>query len=103
MGSNLYIKSNISKVKPEKKYDSYVYFIQDKMSNMIKIGKANDVEKRLKQLQTSCPYELELLSYIPGDESLEKDIHKKFSEYRHRGEWFMPKKEIFDYIHLSST
>ena len=76
-----------------------VYFITD--GNYIKIGYTkNDVQKRLKQLQTSSPKRLFILGYVNGDKDVEKSLHKKFynSIIRINGEWFSPTQDILDYI-----
>lgn len=76
-----------------------VYFITD--NRYIKIGYTkNNVNKRLKQLQTSNPNRLFLLGYIEGDKDTEKMLHKKFfsSLSRMNGEWFSPSQDILDYI-----
>ena len=79
----------------------YVYFIQDGRGNggPIKIGKAKDVEKRLSILQIGNPRKLTLLAAIKckscGDAiRLEKELHKKFSNYQLRGEWFRGSIEL---------
>ena len=54
-------------------------------------SKFNDVEKRMKQLQTGAGIELELIykSLICSNAfSIEKDVHKHFENYRTFGEWF---------------
>lgn len=63
-----------------------VYFI--KAGNFVKIGIATDPEKRLIELQTANPVVLKLVYSMPGDEELEKLLHKTFDEYRENGEWF---------------
>jgi hypothetical protein len=70
---------------------SNVYFL--KAGNYIKIGKANNVQKRLRMLQIGNHNHLEVLLEIPmnDDESahkLEKKFHTWFYLYRTRGEWF---------------
>lgn len=72
----------------------YVYFIRTEAKPpMVKIGKARDPESRMATLQTGCPYELTLLGSIAcrsdmHAEAAEKDLHRHFSIYRTRGEWF---------------
>lgn len=76
---------------------SFVYFISD--GEKVKIGKANNVESRLKSLQTSHAKELSLIKCIKckNEESAykkEKQLHKKFDEFRITGEWF----DILEFI-----
>ena len=69
----------------------HLYIIKNPLNETIKIGVAQDVEKRLRQLQTGAGIELELVyqSLICSNAfSIEKDIHTKFEEYRTFGEWF---------------
>lgn len=76
-----------------------IYFITDKQN--IKIGYTkNSVEKRLKQLQTSCPEQLYILGWIDGDLETESFLHKKFSKsrIRYNGEWFRPAEDLISYI-----
>lgn len=79
---------------------SYVYLILDSERNAIKIGKANNIEERLSDLQTGNPNKLEVLSYIPcktekQSEDLEKILHKKYSDLNILNEWFQYDKEAF--------
>lgn len=74
-----------------------VYFIQIK-NGPIKIGLTGNVKNRLKSLSCSLPYDLELLHVMPGDEKLEKKLHKKFCKYHIRGEWFECHDGILNYL-----
>ena len=70
---------------------SYVYFLRS--GECIKIGKANNIRKRLKTIQTSNPYRVELLTFVKCDSEdqafeLEAYFHEKFKEHRTNGEWF---------------
>lgn len=70
-----------------------VYFIRMAETDYIKIGRANDVKKRLSTLSSGCPFPLFLVDAIEPkehsyDEFLEEEIHLHLKEYRVRGEWF---------------
>ncbi len=72
-----------------------VYFIAENESDnydnlRIKIGISEEVNRRLKQLQTGSPYELKLMGWIEpeNDRALEKELHTKYSKERTHGEWF---------------
>ena len=74
-------------------------YCKNPLNETIKIGVAQDVEKRIKQLQTGAGIELELIyqSLICSNAfSIEKDIHIEFEQYRTFGEWFKvnPEKVI---------
>lgn len=75
-----------------------IYFISADETNKIKIGFSNDVKNRLKQLQTSCPFELKVLLLIEGDEAKEKELHIKFKKYRVNGEWFEHVEQLTKFI-----
>lgn len=70
---------------------SNVYLVSD--GTATKIGKANDIGKRLGQLQISSPSKIKLLGYFKCKTSeeaivLEKSLHIEYSKYHVRGEWF---------------
>lgn len=80
-----------------------VYFISD--LEKIKIGfTKQNVNKRLRQLNTGSPKQLYLLGYIEGDKNLEKYLHIKFDKYkvRNNGEWFIANQEIIEYINTNN-
>lgn len=73
-----------------------VYFIQ--CGNYIKIGHADDPERRLRELQTGNPNKLELLGYVSGDIVREREIHFTFADFRTDGEWFELTTDILAYL-----
>ena len=73
---------------------SFVYFIRDSASGLIKIGRSNDPEKRTEHLQCHMPGEARLLCAIPGGARLEHTFHLAFSGERRRGEWFQPTEAL---------
>lgn len=74
----------------------YVYFITD--GEKIKIGKAGNPRMRLSGLQTSHHKPLYFLAIMPGDESVERQLHRIFYAHRIRGEWFNDCEEIRRFI-----
>jgi hypothetical protein len=69
----------------------YVYFMKAK--NRMKIGKANNPEERLKELQVGCPFPLSIIAKIPCRSEresmrMERLMHKYFAKYHKQGEWF---------------
>lgn len=72
----------------------YVYFIKAGSSPpMLKIGKANNPQVRLVELQTGCPFKLELLGTLKckspmHSRTVEKQLHRLFRKEKQRGEWF---------------
>jgi hypothetical protein len=69
-----------------------IYIIRMGSSNYYKIGYTShaDSSKRLAQLQTACPTRLILIAEIEGEEVTERELHRRFWEYRTDGgeEWF---------------
>lgn len=75
----------------EKEWGSNVYFISD--GEFIKIGKANNVERRMKELQTGNPKKLEILKIIKCSNEqeayeLERFLHSILHSVQSFGEWF---------------
>lgn len=54
----------------------------------VKIGYAQDVWERLSELQCGNPFELRVLSFLPGGQETEGALHCALDAYRVRGEWF---------------
>ena len=81
-------------------HHSYVYFLRDSASGLIKIGfsAARSFKKRMTTLKISAANKLELVKVIDGDYKVERSIHKQFSHCRKHGEWFKPSSELLDYI-----
>lgn len=77
---------------------SFVYFIEAVGLDRIKIGKADDVGRRLQQLKTGSPCALNLIKAVPGGHSLEAKLHSEFAGLRIKGEWFHAGKSLTDYI-----
>ena len=69
-----------------------LYFIQ--CGDLVKIGKAKDVEARIKTLQTGCPLKLHLIAFFPLAGDRESAIHRRLSQLRVRGEWFRYTDEV---------
>ncbi|WP_107500574.1 GIY-YIG nuclease family protein [Streptomyces sp. sk226] len=54
----------------------------------VKIGYTQDVWDRLRELQCGNPFELRVLSFLPGGREAEALIHCALVNHRVRGEWF---------------
>lgn len=86
----------------------FVYFILNEDSRAIKIGRAKNLEKRMKTLQTASPAPLKLLKSIQvssGQEAheLEQSLHERFSALRLWGEWFRAEGELLAYVEQGHT
>ena len=69
----------------------------------VKIGISIDVEDRLRNLQTSNPFKLDIIkSFDAGVEALkhEKHFHNLYAEYNTSGEWYKFKTEYFEDVVL---
>ncbi len=75
-----------------------IYFVQNKARNAVKIGFSENLEARLKVLQTVSLDPLELIGTIEGDRDAEKELHKKFKDFKIRGEWFLMDSELKDFV-----
>jgi T5orf172 domain len=68
-----------------------VYFITSRCSScghqLLKVGKADNVDQRFHFLRRENAPELTLIGSIPGDEELEREIHAELGESMHN-EWF---------------
>ena len=73
--------SNESEKKPWK-----TYIIKDNDTNLVKIGKAYDIQKRIKSISSLSGRSLSLLYSFDFD--IELKLHNEFSEFRTIGEWF---------------
>lgn len=74
-----------------------IYFLS--AGPFIKIGKATGrADTRVSQLQTGCPYKIEILGAIPGSYPLEARLHRKFRHLHAHGEWFRDEPDLRAHI-----
>jgi len=76
----------------------FVYFIQSGNNGAIKIGYTKDVDRRIKELQTSNPEKLNLLLKVGAEPNDEKVMHDKFKKYCINLEWYSPSDELIKFI-----
>lgn len=65
----------------------HLYFIRS--GPYIKIGRTNNINSRLKQLKAMNPFEVHLVHLVEKGGHLEHELHEKFKEFHHSGEWFL--------------
>ena len=79
-----------------------VYFINTPElgdQSLFKIGWSQDINDRLKQLQTGNGFKLNLYNYIlTSNKKLEKEIHESLKQHRKQGEWFKITESAVDKI-----
>jgi len=87
-------------LKPEgnKSKEGFVYYIQEEMDGSIKIGWSKDPLRRLTDHETSNPRDLRMVVYVKGSQEDEKEIQKKYSKFKTKGEWFRPEKPLLVHI-----
>ena len=68
----------------------YIYLIES--GGFVKIGRTNNPKNRIKNYVTENPNPQKILLVFPvsNPEVVEREVHKGFTEDRHRGEWFVP-------------
>lgn len=82
-----------------------VYLMRNPSTGLVKIGRTNDVHRRMGELSRASGVALELLSYIPapgrwGDperecRAIESRLHDRFAKERGIGEWFVYTDDIW--------
>lgn len=83
------IKEYIEFNNKDKIYLTNVYIIQGDDYGLIKIGKTNDIETRLNQIQNMSPIRLKVIYLFENVRPVfEIYLHEKYDKYRVYGEWF---------------
>ena len=75
--------------------NGYVYLIHAEHTNLYKIGRTSDVQRRFRELSaTKGPHEYKLLKAVATKDCVEteKKMHHTFARFRRNGEWFELKK-----------
>lgn len=75
-----------------------IYFIQSEHGGPIKIGRAEDLARRLVGMQVSRPDKLVVLAHAPGTVADERALHQRFAFCREKGEWFRPVPELMSLV-----
>lgn len=69
----------------------HLYILQSQGTGAIKIGRSDDPERRLGEVQTGCPYRLRIILVAKDMGYREKSVHRAMRRHRTRqadGEWF---------------
>ena len=76
-----------------------IYFIGSLESGTVKIGKSNNPEKRLAELQIGNPHKLVLYCVITNvSQELENRLHQLFGDLHINGEWFRMTDELIHFM-----
>jgi hypothetical protein len=77
-----------SKAAAERGDPGFVYFVE--CQDVVKIGKARNVSRRISAISTASPFKLRLLFAIRTSDMsyLEGEMHSRFRSKRTRNEWF---------------
>lgn len=84
------------KKKEIRKVETKTYFLKNKDTGLLKIGRSRYPEERAKALQCGAGTELDILLVI--DEDIEHELHLLFSDDRAFNEWFYHSDAIDAYI-----
>lgn len=95
---------------PRDNKQGYVYFIYAPALyktgvHHIKIGRTNNLTKRLKQLQTGCSFTLEIYKSINTNQAskLEATLHRKYKNKQILNEWYNLTLDEVDTIYEDSA
>jgi hypothetical protein len=79
--------------------EEWVYFIRCPANGLIRIGwTTKHPDARLKRLAVTSPVPLEAIASMPGDKTLEADLHDRFRGCWDHGEWFAPDADLMEFI-----
>ena len=74
--------------------EGYVYVIGNLLHKVCKIGFSVNPKKRIKSIQTGCPFILNTLLLFEADKYTETKLHHTYARYRKSGEWFSIEGEL---------
>lgn len=70
-----------------------IVYVMGREIGPVKIGVSRNPDKRIVEIQSGCPYPIEILYWVrardrPNAFELERDFHEVFRDKRLTGEWF---------------
>jgi len=88
--SESYRKDNARKVNSKKKPNGYLYILQNKQFDLIKIGVSANPKRRIRDIKANLPFDTDcvFLNYYKDVYYLEELIHQRFKNNQIKGEWF---------------
>lgn len=75
-----------------------VYYVHAPDAGLVKIGFAGNAETRFSKIQSDSPSRLVLLAVERGDKKVEAARHRRFEQFRARGEWFRFEGALAKYV-----
>jgi hypothetical protein len=79
----------------------WIYFLQSSVPPyLVKIGVARDHKARISALRSGSPVELNLVLLLNSGPTLEGCLHSIFKDDRVRGEWFMPRPGVGEFVRI---
>lgn len=80
-----------------------IYIIKAQETNLVKIGftKFKDINKRIDNLSTGCPFIIDILLFIEGTLEDERLLHNRFKHLHYNKEWFKYEDELKNYVENS--
>ncbi len=82
--------------------ESWIYFVGYD-GRMIKIGTAQLPKKRFFAIKGASPVPVELLGVMPGNQSEERKLHKRWAAHRVHNEWFSATPEIVGFVKANAV
>lgn len=76
--------------------EGYIYFVQ--CGEFVKIGYTANPNSRMSKFKTNNPYECRLVALIDGGKIIEAQMHERFAEFHHRGEWYRCGDALMSFI-----
>jgi hypothetical protein len=84
--------------------EQHLYFLLDESSGYIKIGKSNNVDKRIKTLNRELSLDLKKIKVLDSCSIFETSLHKLFSDdnmmYKNGREWFFASHKLIRFIEI---
>lgn len=71
-----------------------VYVLSAVGSGRVKVGFTTDLSKRIEDMSTGCPFDLEVMAFIGGGRLLEQTLHEALSLHHARREWFHDNDDV---------
>jgi hypothetical protein len=80
---------------PEIEYAGFVYILKCHTFPFYKIGSARDIDRRVRDLQSGCPFSLSIIAGWRGDVVVERQLQHILGPRRIKNEWYeLTEKEL---------